>query len=169
MPAFFAFAAIILIGQGIHHIIRAVKLILKWQDSKNWIETIARIVKSEVSGFSFMRTGGRKKGRLERRFVPDIEYEYKVNLVPYRSKQLFWMRNLVRNTFDDADNIASQYPIGMFLNIHYNPDKPSEAIWDMKDAHKLWWELGASFLELGIGIFVLYYAIHLQAITYGVG
>jgi len=160
MPAFFIFIAVILIGQGIFHIIRAVKLIMKGQDSKDWPQTTARVVKSEVSSFSFMRTG-RKRGRLEIRFVPEIEYEYKVNLVPYRSKQLFWMRNLVRNTFDEADDIASQYPIGMLLNIHYNPEKPGEAIWDTKDANKFWWELAASFLELGIGIFILYKALNL--------
>jgi len=160
MPAFFIFIAVILIGQGIFHIIRAVKLIMKGRDSKDWPQTTAKIVKSEVSSFSFARTG-RKKGRVEIRFVPEIEYEYKVNLVPYRSKQLFWMRNLVQHTFNEADDIATQYPIGMLLNIHYNPEKPNEAIWDPKDANKLWWELVASFLELGIGIFILYKAINL--------
>jgi hypothetical protein len=71
------------------------------------------------------------------------------------------MRNLIRNTFDEADDIASQYPLGMTLNVYYNPDKPNEAIWKTEDANKLWWEFVASLLELGVGIFFMYKAFNM--------
>ena len=104
---------------------------------------------------------GKQLEKTGTKFVPEIEYEYKVNLVPYRSKQLYWMQNLVRDAFDEADDIRSKYPVGQFLKVYYNPEKPSEAVLDTERSINLWWELGASFLELGIGIFVLYQALNL--------
>lgn len=71
------------------------------------------------------------------------------------------MQNLIRTTFFDANKITSQYPVGQILNVYYNPDKPEESVVDTEKSGSLFGELASSLLALGIGLFVLYYALSL--------
>ncbi len=150
--------AIFLIAVGLSQIIRTLIYITKWQDSRNWLETTGRITRSDVRGFSLISQG---RTRFRLRFAPEIEYEYTVNLVSYNSKQLYWMQNFVRKSFGGADDIASEYPVGKIIQVYYNPDSPEEAVSNTKRSVNLWWTLGESLLELGIGVFALYQALNL--------
>ena len=158
MSIFLIILALVLIGQGVFHTSRSIRFLFKWAGSKKWLQITGEIVQSEVSSFSFIQQE-RKQGKIAMRFVPEIEYENKVSLVPYRSKQLYWVQNLVRNTFEDAERVKSQYSVGMIIKVYFNPDNPKEAVLDTEKSRNVIGEFFASLLPMCIGFFVLYYAI----------
>lgn len=83
----------------------------------------------------------------ETMYRPDIRYEYVVDGKEFAAKRLA-LEDTSASWRSYADGVVSRFPIGREVEIFYNPDNPSEALLEPKDAVK--W--GVVFLVAGIVI-----------------
>ena len=154
MLVFLAFLGFVLFGQGVLNTVRGILIISKWGRSQSWQRIEGEIVQSEVSNFTFLSYGSRR-GKLITNFLPEIEYEYRVHLVSYKSKQLYWVQNLSKQTLEKAEEFASQFPLGKKVLVYYNPDKPQESVLDPYKSGSVFREFFFGIIPLFVGGFIL--------------
>ncbi|MBM90132.1 MAG: hypothetical protein CMJ35_00765 [Phycisphaerae bacterium] len=65
-------------------------------------------------------------------YTPLVEYEFEVDGQSYRSDQhsMFVFGTSMRK---DAQRVIDRYPVGKDIEVHYDPDDPSEAVLDLSD------------------------------------
>ncbi|MBW8010876.1 MAG: DUF3592 domain-containing protein [Chloroflexi bacterium] len=86
--------------------------------ARSWHSTMSKVIKSrvEVSGGEFTSIS------------PYVQYEYQVNNVSYSYDQIragdkFFASHTTRQSY----NMIDKYPLGMEVEVFYNPDDPAEA------------------------------------------
>jgi len=80
--------------------------------------TVAGTVKS--SGVRLVK-GGKGDGH-----VPAVTYTYEVNGVSYQGKRIHFRD--VSEMPEQAEKTVSSYPVGATVQVHFDPDEPSESL-----------------------------------------
>ncbi len=98
------------------------------------------IPKSMPSGLT--RWVGTKDGRTRTLYTAAVEYAYQVHGVDYHSRQI----NLGMTTSGSqsgAEKVAARYPQGAQVDVHYEPENPSNAALENPTGYT-WLILGAA-------------------------
>ena len=79
--------------------------------SRGWHQVASHVLESGVAGSG------------DGQAHPYAVYEYQVGGRTYRNDRIF----LVNTAFGNPRQIAAQYPVGMAVQVYYNPNNPAEA------------------------------------------
>jgi hypothetical protein len=140
--AIFYIGGPLLLFMGIYYLYLAIRNPNRVEESKNWPTTEGRISSLRLIG---------KKGMINN---IELRYQYAVGGQEYTSKNL----NLFPNTIfgkERVDEILEEYHEGQYVNVHYNPQKPKEAVLelDLGEQHKFF--LIWSILNVVVGGFLV--------------
>jgi hypothetical protein len=87
-------------------------------------------------------------------FEPLVEYQYSLMGQAYTGKRIAFGAN--RYNYKKALEIVSRYPVGEQVNVHYNPEKPREAVLETTAAGgKLFTILGICLLAAGVVVLII--------------
>jgi hypothetical protein len=148
-------AALLFIVLGIIFIVVAVNMRRKAAASRTW-PTVAGVVTSaeveeSVSSDEDSPTSS---------FNPKISYSYQVGGVAFQGKKIsFGAVNT--GSRRAAEQALEPYPVGQPVNVHYNPEKPAEAVLNV--------EAGGTRLFLILGIILTSVGVIIGCIGMGIG
>ncbi len=93
--------------------------------SKNWPTSEGTITQSELE--KQRKKGGAASTQRRNRFTytPRITYEFKVDGQSYTGTRLSFSDYATSNE-DQMQQVLAPYPVGTIVNVHYDPDKPTE-------------------------------------------
>lgn len=87
-------------------------------------------------------------------FEPLVEYQYSLMGQSYTGKRIAFGAN--RFNYKKALEIVSRYPVGAQVNVHYNPEKPKEAVLETSPAGgKLFTIFGTCMLAVGVVVLII--------------
>lgn len=91
----------------------------------------------------------------ERAFHPHIEYEYSVGGRTYRDSTTLDLPSFGgrRSKYDAAEFVASQYPVGRKVTVHYNPQNPSESNLRVFPSWAVYGKMSVGILLSAFGVF----------------
>lgn len=101
-------------------------LLSKALDSADWPTAPGRIIASEVGSRRELRDSS-SGSRSVTMYYADIRYSYSVEGADYTSERVSFGEP-DSNTSGPARSIVKAYPAGKEVLVHYNPDKPTEAV-----------------------------------------
>ena len=113
-------------------------LLMQWgsrrlaRQAASWPQVEGRVVRSETE--SFLSRSGQTHGPRVRLYEPVIEYAYRVEGREYHSAQLSFGGELASGNRAGADETVARYPVGSAVQVHYDPQNPSQAVIDLKVA-----------------------------------
>jgi hypothetical protein len=94
--------------------------------SQSWPTTRAEIVASDIHAFEARDTGDSGRDRWSMHYRPEILYAYNIAGVRYTGDTVKSSR--ISSTSDAfAKRTVAANPVGKTLEVHYNPDNPSES------------------------------------------
>jgi hypothetical protein len=108
---------------------------------------------------SWVESGRDKEGRYS--YSARVQYAYIVNGQNQQCERVAWGGRSSSSNQDDADAEVARYPAGSAIRVHYNPEKPGEAV--LEPAAKgglrtllfvaiIFVVIGAIFVFLGIAV-----------------
>ena len=86
-------------------------------------------------------------------YAPVVEYAYVINGHEYRSRQIQLDDDGDPGSRDDAQEVASRYPEGCDVEVHYDPSNPSNAALE-RPAGTAWYLLAIALVCFGVAIYV---------------
>lgn len=123
---FFFLIGLIPIGFGVLLIVNGVRDRRKGAASREWPRTTGRIVSSSVRTQKVPNPG--KGSPYINKFHPAIHYTYSVGNQPYQGSN--YAIGYETQTLPQTNKIVERYPEGAEVQVHYNPQNPSEAVLD---------------------------------------
>ncbi len=110
-----------------------------WKKAATWPSVRGRVISSGVDSYE-----KREDGRTTTLYTAAVEYAYQVHGVDYHSRQI----NLGMTTAGSqagAEKVAARYPQGAEVDVHYEPENPSNAALENPT--------GYTWLLLGVALF----------------
>ncbi len=143
LPNWLIIPSVVITALGIWLVYSQMSLMEQYVSLRGWTSIPGVIIDSRVVG--------------ERAYRPEIVYQYAVDAISYRdSTNLdppgFGGRNSKR---DAAEGIASEYPIGKQVIIHYNPANPAESRLKITPPWSVYGKTGFGGFLFGTGLFLL--------------
>lgn len=117
--------------------------------SKTWPTAPGEILNSTIVQHESTDSDGASSTSYE----PVVEYRYNVIGSPFTGKRIAYGAN--QFSYNIAQKIISRYPIGSSIQVHYNPEKPADAVLETKSSG------GTIFLIVGIVIIIAAVVIYL--------
>lgn len=155
--------AFLFIFEGLRASARSILWIFEWRQSKSWLSTPGIIIQSTLKSTLAPR-GGRKgfslsgSVRWARVVIPDIVYEYRVNIETFQSRQIF-IGQQFPSSFNFSNKIIEKYPVGEQVEVFYNPEKPQVSTLESSRGKELVLSLFGGILYLLIGFAILYQVV----------
>jgi hypothetical protein len=85
-------------------------------------------------------------------YEPKLEYSYSIMGAPMQANRISY--GAVRTNYKSAQKLADRYPVGSQVSVHYNPEKPTEAVLETA-AHGNTASLVIGIVFMLIGVFLL--------------
>jgi len=122
--AFFIGAIFVLVGILLIYLnIRAKR---KIAESQQWPTIAGAVVSSEVQRMSSTDS----EGDTTYYYQPKVEYSYSVMGTAYTGKRLTFAAQ--GSSQKSAQAVVQRYPVGATVTVHYNPQKPAEAVLEVQ-------------------------------------
>jgi hypothetical protein len=142
-PRWLLLPAAVLLVVGVGLILAGWGILEDYADYRDWPAVSGTVVHSEVVG--------------KRAARPNVVYEYTVDGVLYRDSSAlnppsFGGRTSRRGV---AEEIASQYPDGRAVTIHYQPDKPANSLLRVYAPWSAYGKLGAGGLVFFLSVMTM--------------
>lgn len=143
IPGWLSLVAAIVTLTGIWLVVAQIDRLEQYVHLRGWTSVAGVIVDSRVVG--------------ERAFRPEILYEYQVDTIVYRDSTSldppgFGGRNSKR---DAAEGVASEYPVGKQVMIHYDPSSPADSRLKITPPWSVYGKTGFGGFLFGSGLFLL--------------
>ncbi len=125
---------------------------LIWECS-DWPSVSGTIISSDIRETTEWERKGIKSGWDRTLYLPNILYNYEVQGNKYRSYRVFFADDEKFCTDPgNAREIASRYPSGKNVSVHYNPENPQVAVLEtgIKFSHLFFPATGILFILLGL-------------------
>lgn len=116
--------------------------------SKSWPTVQGQVLTSTIVQHESTDSDGASSTSYE----PLVEYRYSVIGSPLIGKKIAFGAN--QFTYNTAQKIISRYPPGAAVQVHYNPEKPSQSVLETKASG------GTVFLVVGIGFIIAAFLIY---------
>jgi hypothetical protein len=116
------------------------------REAANWPTVRGRVLVSATE--SFRKTDS--DGDTRTSHAPAVEYEYRVNGIGYRSRQIK-PNTTVSGSARMAAKIAARYPVGRDVEVRYDPKNPSNAALETS-SQAYWLILVAALVIFGIAV-----------------
>lgn len=117
----------------------------------HWPETQAVVTASGVIG--------------DRAFRPNVVFTYQVDGTPYVDSSDLAMPSFGgrNNRREAADTMASMYPVGAAVTIHYDPDNPSDAKMKVSPPFSVYMQLSVGIILIALGFLAGMVSVRLKA------
>jgi len=124
---FMFFGAIFIIGGIIaaYFGINTIKLAIA---SESWPTVEGKVIKSEINRVK-RRVKREERTVTETHYIPIVSYQYTVNDIAHISDKVSFVEVSYDETCSSCANaIRNKYPKDTIVKVHYNPEKPNEAV-----------------------------------------
>ncbi len=115
--------------------------------SQGWPVTDGTVVSAQV-----VRPSGKST-----KYIAEIGYSYQVNGKEYTSKN--FKATSARGTSGWAKELVALHPVGSMVSVHYNPDKPADAVIEPGLQSDNYWMTLAPLLVIILLAFALFQQI----------
>jgi uncharacterized protein DUF3592 len=92
--------------------------------AKDWPSVSGKVTYATVETRHSHRSGGGTSTS----YYPNVVYEYTVNGQRYQSSKISFGSEVGLSNYNAVLRKAAGYPINSMVQVHYNPDNPSEAV-----------------------------------------
>jgi hypothetical protein len=113
---------VVFIGFGVYLLYGAIAARIKVRKAINWPKVKGTILSSEVVEDRVRST----TGRAVIAYIPDIAYQYSVNLEKYSGTRVVF--GSVNYSYILASQICARFAAGTQADVYYNPEKPTDAV-----------------------------------------
>jgi hypothetical protein len=122
--------------------------------AKTWPAVPGRVETSDIASYQLRnRSTEDSVVRWKTLYRPNVVYGYDVAGVHYRGDKLSYFGKGA-NSADIARQVATRYPVGTPLTVHYNPENPSESAIDPRTPLGLYFFYLVPVIVLAIGYLV---------------
>lgn len=122
MQTGFLFGGLVIILLGLILVIVAIVNRNKAKAAEAWPVTPGQILSCKVERHISTDSDGHTTTSYE----PKLEYSYSVMGTPMQANRISY--GSVKTNYKSAQKLADRYPVGAQVSVHYNPEKPAEAV-----------------------------------------
>ena len=113
--------------------------------SESWPTVEGKVIKSEINSVK-RRVKREERTVTETHYIPIVSYSYTTNGAPHISNKVSFVEFSYDETCSSCANaIRNKYPKDTIVKVHYNPEKPGEAVLEAGLQMR-------TFSELAVGI-----------------
>lgn len=143
IPAWLLAGAVLIALIGVWLVVAETKRLEHYIALRGWSKTQGTIIDSRVIGV--------------RAFRPEIVYQYHVDSIVFTDSTSldppsFGGRNSKR---DAAEGVASEYPVGKAVTIHFNPNDPTDSRLKITAPWSVYGQLGFGAFLFGAGLLLI--------------
>lgn len=107
------------------------------KQAATWPTVRGNIVKSEVEEYQERDEDNEGRTRWRTAYRPAVEYAYPVNGREYRGNQISYGMTVSAGQ-SYAEKVAAKYPVGSEIDVHYDPQEPSNSALQAGGAGATW-------------------------------
>lgn len=153
MSSVWLWLALLFGGLGLGLLLFARNARRKAQASLSWPTVPGTVSVSDVK-YDVSTSGSGDNEFQTETFTPVVKYQYSVQGVEHTGSRIaFGAMNQSQNA---AHAVVARYPVGASVTVHYNPEKPGEAVLETRaSGGTALAVLGGLFLLVGVGSIVM--------------
>jgi hypothetical protein len=119
MLVFVGIGVVLLLGAGLAYLFRQ-RTAAKQAASVHWPRVQGQVTRAWIHAF--------RDNNQNPQFMARVKFAYEVQGRRYDSERIAWGGRASNATATEAQTVVDRYPTGSPVPVHYNPQKPKEAV-----------------------------------------